>query len=117
MTGDGHDGAAHLTAAEAGAPVLLGLWAWMACANARGHHAARVAFRVVHVIITLGVIAETDPAGIAVYGIGAAIAGAISIQVQLAAMALLFCPAKTPLPYRPHRQLDPAQRQRPARRR
>jgi|HubBroStandDraft_3_1064219.scaffolds.fasta_scaffold319007_2 hypothetical protein len=100
---------AHLTAVVAGATVLLGLWVWMACANARGHHAARVAFRVVHVIITLGVVAEAAPA-IAAYGIGAAIAAAVMVQIQLAALALIFYPRKTPLPYRPHRQLDPAQR-------
>jgi hypothetical protein len=100
---------AHPIAIGAGAPVLLGLWAWMACANARGHHAARVAFRVVHVIITLGVIAETDPAGIAAYGVTAAIAGAVFIVAQLAVMALIFYPSETPLPYRPHRRLDPAQ--------
>jgi hypothetical protein len=99
---------AHLTAVAVGAPILLGLWVCMACANARGHHAARIAFRVVHVIITLGVIAEAAP-GIAVYGMAAAIASAVMIQVQLAAVALIFYPSKTPLPYRPHRQLDPAQ--------
>jgi hypothetical protein len=32
------------------------------------------------------------------------------IEVQLAAVALIFYTSKTPLPYRPHRQLDPAQR-------
>lgn len=100
---------AQLPVVAAGAPILLGLWIWMACAHARGHHAARVAFRVVHVIITLGVIAEADP-GIGAYGMTAAIAAAVMIQVQLAAVALLFYPSKTPLPYRPHRQLDPAQR-------
>ena len=100
---------AHLPAVAAGGPVLLGLWTWMACANARGHHAARAAFRVVHVIITLGVVAEAAP-GIAAYGIGAAIASAVMIQLQLAALALIFYPSKTQLPYRPHRQLDPAQR-------
>jgi hypothetical protein len=81
----------------------------LACAHASGQHAARVAFRVVHVIITLGVIAEADP-GIGAYGMTAAIAAAVTIQVQLAAVALLFYPGMTPLPYRSHRQLDPAQR-------
>jgi hypothetical protein len=100
---------AHLTAAMVGAPILLGLWVWMACANASGYHAARVAFRVVWVIITLGVIAEAAPA-IAAYGTGAAIASAVMIQIQLAALALIFYPSKDPLPYRPHRQPDPAQR-------
>jgi hypothetical protein len=99
---------AHPTAAAVGAPVLLGLWVWLACANARGRRAARVAFWVVYVIITLGVVAEAD-AGIGAYGIGAAIASAVLIWVQLAALALIFYPSKDPLPYRPHRQLDPAQ--------
>lgn len=98
----------HLTAAMVGAPTLLGLWVWMACANARGHHAARVAFRVVWVVITLGVVAEAAPA-IAAYGTGAAIAGGVMIQVQLAALGLIFYSSKDPLPYRRHRQLDPAQ--------
>lgn len=98
---------AHLTAVEVGSPVLLGLWVWMACANARNHHAGRLAFRVVHVILTLGVIAMAY-AGIQEYGVSAAIGGAVMIQIQLAALALIFYPSKTPLPYRPHRQLDPA---------
>jgi hypothetical protein len=84
---------AHLTVVAAGAPVLLGLWAWLACANARGHHAARAAFRAVHAILTLGVIAATL-AGTPVYGAGGAIAGAVMIQVQLVAMALIFYPSK-----------------------
>jgi hypothetical protein len=96
-------------ATAAAALALLGLWGWMACAHARGNHAARIGFRVVHIVLTLGIIAETYP-GIAVYGTGAAIVGFVMIQVQLAALALLFYPSKTPLPYRPHRQLDPAQR-------
>jgi hypothetical protein len=100
--------AGHLTAVAVGAPVLMAAWAWMACANARGHHAGRVAFRVVHVIITLGVIAEVDPS-LAQYGMGAAIAAAVMIQVQLAAIWLIFYPSADPLPYRPHRQLDAAQ--------
>lgn len=96
---------AHLTAVAVGAPIVLGLWVWMACANARGHHVARLAFRVVHVILTLGVVAVTY-AGIPVYGLGDAVAGAVLIQIQLAALALIFYPSKEPLPYRP---LNPAQ--------
>ncbi len=99
---------AHLPAVEAGAPALLGLWLWLACANARGHHTARVAFRVVYVIITLGVAAEAD-AGIPVYGEGGLIAAGVLLFVQLAANALIFFPGKDPLPYRPHRRLDPGQ--------
>jgi hypothetical protein len=100
---------AHLPAVGAGAPVLLGLWVWLACANARGHHAARVVFRVVYVIIILGVAAEAD-AGIPVYGEGGLIATGVLLFVQLAANVLIFYPSKDPLPYRPRRQLDPAQR-------
>jgi hypothetical protein len=99
---------AHLPAVEAGAPVLLGLWVWLACANARGHHTARVAFRVVYVIIILGIAAEAD-AGIPVYGEGGLIATGVLIFVQLAANALIFFPSKDPLPYRPHRRLHPAE--------
>jgi len=35
-------------------------------------------------------------AGIAVYGVGGAIAGAVMIQIQLAALALIFYPGKEP---------------------
>jgi len=97
---------AHLTAAAAGGPIVLALWVWIACANARGNHAGRLAFRVVHVILTLGVVAVTY-AGVPVYGMASAIAGGVMIQIQLAALALIFYPSKTPLPYRPHRQLGP----------
>jgi hypothetical protein len=97
---------AHLTAVGAGAPILLGLWIWMACANARGHHVGRVALRVVYVIITLSVVAEAE-AAIGAYGTGGAIAAAVMIQVQLVMLALIFYPGTTPLPNRP---LSPAQR-------
>jgi hypothetical protein len=100
---------AHLPAAEAAAPVLLGLWVWLACANARGNHAGRVAFWVVWGIIKAGIAAEAI-AVIAVYGIGGALAIAGLVVVHFAAMALIFYPSKDPLPYRKHRQLDPAQR-------
>ena len=100
---------AHLTAVEFGAPILLGLWVWMACANARGYRAARVASRVVYVIITIGVVAEAL-AGISVYGIGGVIADAVLIEVQLAALVLTLNLSRKTLPYRPHRQLDPALR-------
>jgi hypothetical protein len=99
--------AAHLSAAGVGAPILLALWVWLACAHARGNHAARIVFRVVHVTLTLGVIAVTF-AGISA---SAAIGGAVMTQIQLASVALIFYPSKTPLPYRPRRQLvDPAWR-------
>jgi hypothetical protein len=100
---------AHLSAVAAGAPILLGLWAWMACANAQGYRPARIAFRVVYVILTVGIALEAA-AGIAAYGIAAAIADAVMIEVQFALLALIFYPGKTPLPYRPHRRLNPAQR-------
>jgi hypothetical protein len=100
---------AHRTAVEFGAPVLLGLWAWMACANARGHHAARVTSRVVYAIITIGVVAQAL-AGIPVYGIGGVIADAVLIEVQLAALVLTLNLSKKTLPHRPHRRLDLAQR-------
>ncbi|HEY7324969.1 MAG TPA: hypothetical protein VH520_09095 [Streptosporangiaceae bacterium] len=99
----------HLPAAEAGAPVLLALWIWLACANARGNHAGRVAFWVAWGIIKVGIAAEAI-AVIAVYGIGGAVALAALVVIHFAAMALIFYPSKDPLPYRPHRQLDPAQR-------
>jgi hypothetical protein len=34
---------AHLPSVAVCAPVLPGLWVWIACASARGHHAARIA--------------------------------------------------------------------------
>jgi hypothetical protein len=100
---------AHLTAVEAGAPILLGLWLWLACANARGHHAARLVFSAVYVILTLGVFA-VGLAGLQAYGEGGLLAGGVMIQVQLAALAFIFFPSATPLPYRGRRQPDPAQR-------
>lgn len=100
---------AHLPAAEAAAPVLLALWAWLAFANARGNHAGRVIFWAVWGIIKVGIAAEAI-AVIAVYGIGGAVALAVLVLVQFAAMGLIFYPSRDPLPYRPHRQLSPAQR-------
>jgi hypothetical protein len=100
---------AHLPAADAAAPLLLALWAWLACANARGNHAGRIAIWVVWGIIKAGIAAEAI-AVIAVYGIGGALAIAGLVIVHFAAMALIFYPSKDPLPYRKHRQLDPAPR-------
>lgn len=100
---------AHLPAAQAAALVLLALWVWLACANARGNRAGRLAFWAVWGIIKAGIAAEAI-AVIAVYGIGGALALAVLILVQFGAMGLIFYPSKDPLPYRPHRQLDPAQR-------
>jgi hypothetical protein len=99
----------HEPPAVAGALVLVGLWVWLACENARGNHAARVALWGVWAVIKIGIAAE-GIAVIAVYGIGGALALAVVILVHFGAMAAIFYPSKDPLPYRPHRQLDPAQR-------
>ena len=99
---------AYPAAIAAGGPVLLGLWAWLACAHARGNHAAQITFRVVHILISLAVILVSY-AAIAAYGVPAAIAGGIMVETQLGAFALIFHSSKDPLPYRPHRQLTPAQ--------
>jgi hypothetical protein len=99
----------HLPMVAAGGPVLLALWVWMACANARGNRAGRVAFWTVWGIIKVGIVA----AGLAsfdVYGIGGVLAAAVLFVVHVGAMAVIFYPSKDALPYRPHRQLDPAQR-------
>jgi hypothetical protein len=69
----------------------------------------RVAFRAVHLVITAGVVAEALP-GIAVYGVAAGIASGVMIQLQMASLWLILYPRQAPLPYRPHRQLDPVQR-------
>jgi hypothetical protein len=98
----------HLPVVAGGGPVLLALWAWMACANARGNHAGRVAFWVVWGIIKAA-IAAVGIAGAAVYGIGGVLAAAVLLVVHVGAMAVIFYPSKDPLPYRPHRRLDPAQ--------
>jgi hypothetical protein len=99
----------HLPVVAAGGPVLLGLWVWMACANARGNHAGRMASWVVWAIIKVG-IAAVGLASFDVYGIGGVLAAAVLLVVHVGAMAVIFYPSKDPLPYRPHRQLDPAQR-------
>lgn len=99
----------YLPVVAAGGPVLLALWAWMACANARGNHAGRVAFWTVWGIIKLG-IAAVGLASFEVYGMGGVLAAAVLLAVHVGAMAVIFYPSKDALPYRPHRQLDPAQR-------
>jgi hypothetical protein len=99
----------HLPVVTAGAPVLLALWAWMACSNARGNHAGRVAFWTVWGIIKVG-IAAVAIAGLAAYGIGGVVAAGVLVLIHFAVIPLAFYPSKEPLPYRPHRQLDPAQR-------
>jgi hypothetical protein len=99
----------HLPLVAAGGPVLLALWAWMACANARGNRAGRVAFWVVWAIIKVAIIA-VGLASFDFYGIGGVLAAAVLFVVHVGAMAVVFYPSKDPLPHRPHRQLDPAQR-------
>jgi hypothetical protein len=100
---------AHPAAIAAAVPVLLGLWAWLACANARGHHGARITFRVVHVLITLAVIGVAFP-GLATFGESAVVVSGIMNVAMFGAFALVFHPSMTPLPYRPHRQLNTAPR-------
>ena len=98
----------HLPVVAAGGPVLLALWAWMACANARGNRAGRIAFWVVWGIIKVGIVA-VGLASFDVYGTGGVVAAAVLFVVHAGAMAIIFYPRKDALPYRPHRQLDPAQ--------
>jgi hypothetical protein len=99
----------HLPVVAVTGPLLLALWAWMACANARGSHAGRVSFWVVWGIIKVG-IAAVGLASFGAYGIGGVLAATVLLFVHVGAMAVIFYPSKDPLPYRPHRQLDPAQR-------
>ncbi len=99
----------HLPVVAVGGLVLLALWAWMACANARGNHAGRVASWVVWGIIKVG-IGAVGLASFDVYGIGGVLAAAVLLFVHVGAMAVIFYPSKDPLPHRPHRQLDTAER-------
>jgi hypothetical protein len=98
----------HLAVVATGGPVLLALWTWLACANARGNHAGRIAFWVVWGIIKAG-IAAVVIAGFDTYGMGGVVAAAVLLVVHTGAMGAIFYPSKDPLPYRPHRQLDAAQ--------
>jgi hypothetical protein len=99
----------HLPIVAAGGPVLVALWVWMACANARGNRAGRIAFWTVWGIIKIGIVA-VGLASFDVYGTGGVLAAAVLFGVHVGAMAVIFYPRKDALPYRPHRQLDPAQR-------
>jgi hypothetical protein len=98
----------HLVVVATGGPVLLALWTWLACANARGNHTGRIAFWVVWGIIKAG-IAAVVIAGFDTYGIGGVVAAAVLLVIHIGAMGAIFYPSKDPLPYRRHRQLDAAE--------
>lgn len=87
--------AAHIVPIEIAAPIAAGLWLWLAWANGRGHHWARVIFAALFAVNTLSLLsglsrhAATDsPADV--------VAGGALCLVQLAAVVLIFNPRSAP---------------------
>ena len=87
----------------AGAPIVAGLWLWLAWANGRGYDWARSAFMALFGLVTLGLLIGLGE-GAAVYAPADMIATAVPWLVGLAAMGLIF--SKRAGPYY---QQEPAQ--------
>jgi hypothetical protein len=95
---------AHLVTEYAGAPIVIGLWLWMAWANGRGYDWARVAFAAFFGIISVSLLIALAQDS-AVYAPADLIAGAAQWLVALAAVALIF--SRKSWPYYGH---EPARR-------
>ena len=87
----------------AGAPVVAGLWLWLAWANGRGHDWARCASMALVGLLTLGLLIGLG-AGAALYAPADLIAKGVVWLVGLAAMMLIFSKAAGP-----YYQQEPAQ--------
>jgi hypothetical protein len=58
----------------------------------------------------VGVLLASARPGQRRVGVAGVLAAAVLLVVHVGAMGVIFYPSKDPLPYRRHRQLDPAQR-------
>lgn len=81
--------AAHIVPIAVGAPIAAGLSLWLAWANCRGHHWARIVFAALFAVNILSLLrglaqhsATYSPAGV--------VAGGALCLVQLAAVVLIF---------------------------
>lgn len=81
---------------EAGAPIVAGLWLWLACANGRGHDWARPAFIALFGLITAGLLIGLGE-GAGLFAPADLIATTVLWLVGLAAVVLIF--SKTASPY------------------
>ena len=71
------------------APIVMGLWLWMAWANGRGYDWARVVFAAFFGILSVSLLIALAQDS-AVYAPADLIAGAAQWLVALAAVALIF---------------------------
>lgn len=88
----------------AGAPIVAGLWLWLAWANGRGYDWARFAFMALFALLTTGLLIGLGD-GVGLYAPADLIATTVPWLVGLAAMVLIF--SKTANPYF---QQEPVQR-------
>jgi hypothetical protein len=73
----------------ASAPVVAGVWLWLAWANGRGHDWARFAFMALFGLLTVGLLVKLGE-GAAMYAPADLIAVTVVWLVGLAAMVLIF---------------------------
>jgi hypothetical protein len=90
---------ANLVTDYIGAPIVIGLWLWMAWANGRGYDWARVVFAAFFGIISVSLLIALVQDS-AVYARADLIAGAVQWLVALAAVALIF--SRQSWPYYAH---------------
>jgi len=88
---------------EAGAPIVAGVWLWLACAIGRGYDWARPAFMALTGLL-LAVLLISLGEGAALYAPADLIAMTVPWLVGLAAMVLIFSKAAEP-----YYQQEPAQ--------
>lgn len=99
----------HLTIDEVAAPIVIGVWLWLAWANNRGYDWARLVFIAFFALITVSLISALA-AGAAVYATADLIAGATIWGVALAAMVLILTPRSGLFYQHESARPEPAQR-------
>jgi len=89
----------HITAVEAALPLIVVGWLWLAWANGRGHHGARIALVSYFSLVTL-ILPWMLSIGAAVYAPADLISLAVLWLVMLSAIVLIFNKRSEPY-YRP----------------
>jgi hypothetical protein len=82
---------AHVLPDEIAAPIIVGLWLWMAWANGRGHNWARIGFAVFFGASTVGVMSGLANGG-ASYATADLVLGIVLWTLELAILLLIYHP-------------------------
>lgn len=82
---------AHLIPDEIAAPIVVGLWLWMAWANGHGHNRARIGFAVFFGLSTIGLLSALADSA-AIYATADLVMGAVLWALELVILLLIYNP-------------------------